>query len=80
MPNIKHYSAESEGVFRDVLYLNSGDWVEHLTALEFDGTWSLYEYSEIDYQENLHKGVEKIISQQQPIVRSPLAALRSPQH
>lgn len=28
-----------------VLYLNSGDWVENLTALEFDGlNWSIYEY------------------------------------
>jgi hypothetical protein len=29
------------------LYLNSGDWVENLTALEFDnGAWSIYRYSE----------------------------------
>jgi UDP-2,3-diacylglucosamine pyrophosphatase LpxH len=28
-----------------VTYLNSGDWVENLTALEFDGlNWSIYEY------------------------------------
>lgn len=28
-----------------VTYLNSGDWVENLTALEYlDGTWSLFEY------------------------------------
>jgi UDP-2,3-diacylglucosamine pyrophosphatase LpxH len=28
-----------------VMYLNSGDWVENLTALEFDGlNWSIYEY------------------------------------
>lgn len=28
-----------------VTYLNSGDWVENLTALEFDGVnWSIYEY------------------------------------
>jgi UDP-2,3-diacylglucosamine pyrophosphatase LpxH len=27
------------------LYLNSGDWVENLTALEYDGTeWSVYRY------------------------------------
>ncbi len=30
-----------------VTYLNSGDWVENLTALEFDGrNWSIYRYSE----------------------------------
>lgn len=29
------------------LYLNSGDWVENLTALEFDGrNWSIYRYHE----------------------------------
>lgn len=32
---------------KDVLYLNSGDWVEHLTALEFDGeAWTLRNLSE----------------------------------
>lgn len=30
-----------------VIYLNSGDWVENLTALEYNaGEWSLYRYSE----------------------------------
>ncbi len=30
-----------------VIYLNSGDWVENLTCLEYDGQeWSLYRYSE----------------------------------
>jgi len=31
----------------EVIYLNSGDWVENLTALEFDGhDWKIYRYSE----------------------------------
>lgn len=30
-----------------VTYLNSGDWIENLTALEYDnGTWQLYRYEE----------------------------------
>ena len=30
---------------KDCIYLNSGDWIEHLTALEYDnGIWSLMEY------------------------------------
>jgi UDP-2,3-diacylglucosamine pyrophosphatase LpxH len=30
---------------RKVTYLNSGDWVEHMTALEYDaGKWNIYEY------------------------------------
>ncbi|MBR9920751.1 MAG: UDP-2,3-diacylglucosamine diphosphatase [Bacteroidetes bacterium] len=33
-----------------VTYLNSGDWVESLTALEYNwGKWTLYEYDETDY-------------------------------
>lgn len=33
-----------------VTYLNSGDWVESLTALEFNfGKWSIYEYDETDF-------------------------------
>lgn len=36
---------------RKVTYLNSGDWVENLTALEYRfGRWSIYEYDESDYQ------------------------------
>ena len=28
-----------------VLYLNSGDWIENLTALEYDkGEWRIYSY------------------------------------
>jgi len=31
----------------DVMYLNSGDWIENLTALEYhEGNWSLYSYQE----------------------------------
>ena len=36
---------------RQVTYLNSGDWVENLTALEYQyGKWTLYEYEEGSYQ------------------------------
>ncbi|MCB0761832.1 MAG: UDP-2,3-diacylglucosamine diphosphatase [Flavobacteriales bacterium] len=38
-------TVEKEG--RSVQYLNSGDWVENMTALEYhDGQWSLYSYME----------------------------------
>lgn len=31
----------------EVMYLNSGDWVENLTALEYNqGAWTIYRYSE----------------------------------
>ncbi|MFX8805477.1 hypothetical protein ABTM67_20090, partial [Acinetobacter baumannii] len=33
-----------------VTYLNSGDWVEHLTALEYShNDWKLYHYDEKDF-------------------------------
>ena len=41
-PEISHISTEKG----DVIYMNSGDWVENLTALEFDGKdWSIYRYA-----------------------------------
>jgi hypothetical protein len=33
-----------------VTYLNSGDWVEHLTALEYrQNEWTIFEYDEKDF-------------------------------
>lgn len=38
-----------------VLYLNSGDWIENLTALEYkDKTWSIYEYAKDTVAQNIH--------------------------
>ncbi len=35
-----------------IVYLNSGDWVESLTALEYQwGRWSIYEYDQTDYDQ-----------------------------
>lgn len=32
-----------------IIYLNSGDWIENLTALEYvDGAWSLYKFDEAE--------------------------------
>ena len=42
-PEIKKIETEKGSV----VYLNSGDWVENLTALEYDGkAWKIYRYSE----------------------------------
>jgi UDP-2,3-diacylglucosamine pyrophosphatase LpxH len=47
-PEIREISNQ-EG---SITYLNSGDWVENLSALEFvDGVWSIYRFSEIDKAE-----------------------------
>ena len=33
---------------REIEYLNSGDWIENLTALEWDGTaWSIYQHQDV---------------------------------
>lgn len=45
-PNMRRYSNEKGSV----MYLNSGDWVENLTALEYvRGEWSLFRYDESDF-------------------------------
>ena len=42
----------------EVLYLNSGDWVENLTALEYqDKTWKIFKYDPKDFEkEELEEG------------------------
>lgn len=36
-----------------VTYLNSGDWVENLTSLEYhNGQWSIFRYNPADYHDN----------------------------
>jgi UDP-2,3-diacylglucosamine pyrophosphatase LpxH len=48
------------------IYLNSGDWVENLTALEYNKKrWKLYRYEDSNYavEENLFE-MEDIISNQ----------------
>jgi len=47
-PNMQEYETENG----KVTYLNSGDWIENLTALEYhDGAWSLYKYDEAKLEE-----------------------------
>jgi hypothetical protein len=36
------------------MYLNSGDWVENLTALEFSsGAWKIYRYADDVYAQSI---------------------------
>jgi UDP-2,3-diacylglucosamine pyrophosphatase LpxH len=47
-PEIRNFSKNG----KSVLYLNSGDWVENLTALEYnDGEWKLYQYNASEFEE-----------------------------
>jgi UDP-2,3-diacylglucosamine pyrophosphatase LpxH len=51
-PEIRKIS-NAEG---SITYLNSGDWVENLSALEFvNGEWSIYKFSEADKAEMLQE-------------------------
>lgn len=55
-PKIRGYE-NSKG---SVIYMNSGDWVENLTALEYDGMeWNMYKYSEEEFTQN--ERIEKMI-------------------
>lgn len=50
-PQIRNIKSEKGSV----LYLNSGDWIENLTALEYHrGKWKLYHYNE-DYAMNTNE-------------------------
>ena len=56
----------------NVIYLNSGDWIENLSALEYyDGQWHLFEYKEVDFaHEEAH--IDEI---NDPTVEKLMAAL-----
>ena len=45
-----------------IMYLNSGDWIENLTALEYNnGSWSLYKYMDVDMQNGQEENPEDMI-------------------
>lgn len=52
-----HSSAGNAGDKNDegsIVYLNSGDWIENLTALEFvNGEWNIFRFKESDNAEML---------------------------
>ena len=58
-PDIKEMSNE----MGTVCYMNSGDWVENLTALEYEqGEWSLYRYQEdsrLQKKQESHNHIEE---------------------
>ncbi|HEY5371054.1 MAG TPA: UDP-2,3-diacylglucosamine diphosphatase [Hanamia sp.] len=42
-----------------ILYLNSGDWIENLTSLEYiDGIWTIYKYNESEMAEEVNEDEE----------------------
>lgn len=60
-PEIREVS-NGEG---SIIYLNSGDWIENLSSLEYaDGKWSVYKYSE--YQFDVESTPEKAEEESEP--------------
>lgn len=46
-----------------VEYLNSGDWIENLTALEYmDGKWTMFQYNENDFEKESDEKEDEIVS------------------
>ena len=58
MPQMKKVKNEQG----EVLYLNSGDWIENLTALEYKKEkWKIYTYKKSDFS-NEDKKEDKIVN------------------
>jgi UDP-2,3-diacylglucosamine pyrophosphatase LpxH len=44
-----------------IMYLNSGDWIENLTALEYsNGEWSIYNHQDVAASEEIEKEEEEL--------------------
>jgi hypothetical protein len=51
-----------------VTYLNSGDWIENLTALEYaDKNWTLYQYDPNQFEKAASKKLTKIVNLQEEL-------------
>ena len=48
-----------------ILYLNSGDWMESLTALveDFDGNWKIINYADLIREEQERQAEERELAQ-----------------
>jgi UDP-2,3-diacylglucosamine pyrophosphatase LpxH len=45
----------------EVMYMNSGDWVENLTALEYHNQqWKLFRYNEKDFEQDEEEGEDEL--------------------
>lgn len=69
-PEMKEFSNEKG----KVMYLNSGDWIENLTALEYhNNKWSLYTYNELDFIDVVSEEVDIIEKSSKEIFNELLA-------
>ena len=64
-PCIKNFKSKN----KNVTYLNSGDWIENMTALEYhDNKWSLFEYDPLffkddTFDEQVYKDAKALFSE-----------------
>ena len=59
-PKIRGYENDKGSV----IYLNSGDWIENLTALEYDGQeWEMFKFREEDFTQS--ERIEKLMQSRQ---------------
>jgi UDP-2,3-diacylglucosamine pyrophosphatase LpxH len=66
LPQIHTYHIKK----RKIVYMNSGDWVENLSALEyFDNKWKIFEYDEPIPKK--HNKKNKINGDKIPLIRIP---------
>jgi UDP-2,3-diacylglucosamine pyrophosphatase LpxH len=48
-----------------IMYLNSGDWIENLTSLEYNnGEWQIYKYNEKEVEENIDEEEPELTNNQ----------------
>lgn len=51
---------ELKNAHGSIMYLNSGDWIENLTALEYaNGEWTIYKYSDAEFEKEEAEALEE---------------------
>jgi len=56
-----HIHKPTISVKEKITYMNSGDWIENLTSLEYnEGSWTLYKYNEEEFEKNTKETEEDI--------------------
>lgn len=63
-PQMRHIKSEKG----ETLYLNSGDWIENLTSLEYhDGKWTLFQYQDANFT--------KVVDEEDDLMEIDISAL-----
>ena len=60
-----------------VQYLNSGDWIENLTALEYTSEWQLIHYKDLQFKDNTDKQEDTIVRHLSPDFEAMQQALET---